>query len=77
MTLRARDRQVHLLQEYEKSRTKANLAMMAVLDGLQRTFSVQWEPFSLARNLGLDFVNNSGLVKRQMMRFAMGLDEKK
>ena len=51
--------------------------MMAVLDGLQRTFSIQSQPFLLARNLGLDFVNNSGNVKRQMMRFAMGLDEKK
>lgn len=62
-----------VLEDYEKRRRGANLTMMAGLDSLQKIFSVQWEPFAFARNLGLQAVNSIGPVKRRVMAFAMGV----
>jgi hypothetical protein len=30
-------------------------------------------PFAAARNLGLDLINTAGPVKKQIMKYAMGL----
>eukprot|EP00850_Spirogloea_muscicola_P023531 SM000364S13666 [mRNA] locus=s364:25209:37138:- [translate_table: standard] len=62
-----------ILAQYDFERRRANVAMMAALDGLHRVFKVQWGPFSVARNLGLAAVQFSGPLKRQFMRVAMGI----
>eukprot|EP00850_Spirogloea_muscicola_P016182 SM000129S26169 [mRNA] locus=s129:383717:387222:- [translate_table: standard] len=62
-----------VLAQYDFERRRANVAMMAALDGLHRVFKVQWGPFSVARNLGLAAVQFSGPLKRQFMRVAMGM----
>jgi 2-polyprenyl-6-methoxyphenol hydroxylase-like FAD-dependent oxidoreductase len=59
-------------REYEKPRQKANLAMMAALDGLKRVFQPQAGPLARFRSLGLDVINATPLVKHQIMKYAMG-----
>ena len=64
---------VLLLREYERKQQRKNLAMMAGLDGLQKVFSLQLGPFAAVRNLGLDLVNASAPLKKEIVTIAMGL----
>lgn len=47
--------------------------MMAVLDGLKRIFAPQSGLVASLRGLGLDVINGSPEMKRQIMKYAMGI----
>ncbi len=61
------------LKEYEKNRRNDNLVMMSAMDVLYATFSNNSTPLKVLRNLGLKLANASGPLKKQAMKYAMGL----
>lgn len=60
-------------QQYEKARRRDNLMMMSAMDLLYGTFSNDNPPLKLLRNIGLKLANHTGPIKRQAMKYAMGL----
>ena len=58
--------------EYEAPRQRANVAMMAVLDGLKRVFEPQRGLFAGLRGAGLSVINAAPPIKKQILRYAMG-----
>ena len=58
---------------YESPRQQENAAMMTALDGLKRVFEPQEGLLASLRGLGLDMINGSGVMKRQIMKYAMGV----
>ena len=63
------------LTAYEKVRRPANLLMMSAMDGIYYTFSNNLAPLKLARNLGLGLANHLTPAKKQVMAYALGLNE--
>ena len=61
------------LLNYEKTRRKDNLIMMTAMDAIYTTFSNQNVVLNVLRNTGLKLANYSGPIKRQVMKYAMGL----
>jgi len=61
-----------LQSEYEAPQQKANLAMMAALEGLKRVFAVQAPALAGARSLGLQLINASPELRQGIMKYAMG-----
>ncbi|KAJ7513460.1 hypothetical protein O6H91_23G025300 [Diphasiastrum complanatum] len=61
-----------VLQRYEKERMSANVLMMAILDGFQRVFSVDFGPFNVVRAGGFSTVQNFGPLKKLITSYAMG-----
>ncbi|WP_158970016.1 FAD-dependent monooxygenase [Paraglaciecola sp. L3A3] len=61
------------LNAYEKDRRTDNLIMMTAMDSLYAIFSNDNTPLSLLRNLGLKLANSSGPLKKQALKYAMGL----
>lgn len=61
-----------VLGRYERARKEEILLMQAATDGLERLFSLDFEPMRLARNLGLNLVNNFPVLKRALISHAMG-----
>uniref|UniRef100_A0A061SIF6 Ubiquinone biosynthesis monooxygenase Coq6 n=1 Tax=Tetraselmis sp. GSL018 TaxID=582737 RepID=A0A061SIF6_9CHLO len=61
-----------LAAHYEGPRRTANLAMMGALDSLKAVFGVQMPSFAGLRNLGLQVVNATPPLKREIMAYAMG-----
>jgi 2-octaprenylphenol hydroxylase len=62
-----------VLARYQRRRKGANLTMMAAMEGLKRLFgqralSVRW-----LRNTGMHWLDQSPVLKHQLMRRAMGL----
>ena len=57
---------------YEAPRQSENARMMTALDTLKRVFEPQDGLLASLRGLGLDLLNGSGVMKRQIMRYAMG-----
>lgn len=47
--------------------------MMTALDSLKRVFEPQEGLLASLRGLGLDLINNSGMMKKQIMKYAMGV----
>lgn len=62
-----------LRSDYEAPRQRANLLMMAALEGLQRLFTAGGGLLGAARAAGLGAVNAAGPLRDQFMRYAMGL----
>jgi len=62
-----------VLERYERWRRFDNTLMLATTDGLNRLFSNDIGPVTLARDLGLAAVNAVPPLKRFFMRHAMGL----
>ena len=62
-----------ILQAYEKKRRRDNLIMMSAMDAIYTTFSNRNFVLNALRNVGLKLANNSGPIKRQVMKYAMGL----
>ncbi len=60
------------LRRYERARKGENLAMQAAMDGFKRLFSNEIPPLKLARNLGLELADRMPLLKKLMIRGAMG-----
>jgi 2-octaprenyl-3-methyl-6-methoxy-1,4-benzoquinol hydroxylase len=62
-----------LLSRYEQTRRKQNLLMMTTMDTIYAAFSNDIGPIKLLRNLGLSLANKSGPLKRQVIKYAMGI----
>lgn len=62
-----------LLTSYQKERQPENLKMMALMEGLKRGFASQNLPWLVARNLGMKFINSSGILKQQLIKQALGV----
>ena len=61
-----------VLQRYARARKEEVMLMQWLIDGLERLFSSSWEPIRLVRSFGLGLVNNLGVLKKQLIRQAMG-----
>ncbi|WP_095498619.1 FAD-dependent monooxygenase [Paraferrimonas haliotis] len=61
------------LQKYQSKRYKDNLLMMSAMDMFYATFSNKITPIKVLRNVGLKLANHSGPVKKQVLKYAMGL----
>ncbi|WP_277054255.1 FAD-dependent monooxygenase [Pseudoalteromonas marina] len=59
------------LQEYERTRRKANLLMMSMMDACYFGFSNQIAPLKLARSQFLKMANNTGVVKNWVLKYAI------
>ena len=62
------------LFEYEKQRRLDNLLMMSAMDGIYQLFSNAIGPVSILRNIGLAMADKAGPIKKQVMKYAMGID---
>lgn len=60
-----------MLQEYERSRRKANLLMMSMMDACYFGFSNQIAPLKWARSQFLKVANNTGPVKNWVLKYAI------
>ncbi|KAI5068331.1 hypothetical protein GOP47_0016676 [Adiantum capillus-veneris] len=64
--------EVSLLERYEKKQKLANLPMMAVLDGFQKAFSMDFGPINAARAAAFGAAQLFSPLKRQIISYAMG-----
>lgn len=64
--------EVSLLEKYERERKLANVPMMAILDGFQRVFSMDFGPVNAARAAAFGAVQLLSPLKRQVISYAMG-----
>jgi 2-polyprenyl-6-methoxyphenol hydroxylase-like FAD-dependent oxidoreductase len=62
-----------VLRGYERWRRGENALMGLTLDALKKLFEPGTGPLPALRNLGLDAVDRSALLKRAIMRRAMGI----
>ncbi|MEM0910855.1 MAG: FAD-dependent monooxygenase [Pseudomonadota bacterium] len=58
---------------YEQQRRPQNLLMMSAMDVIYATFSNRFKPLQLLRNIALKVADNSGPLKRQVLKYAIGL----
>ncbi|OHX14082.1 2-octaprenyl-3-methyl-6-methoxy-1,4-benzoquinol hydroxylase [Chromobacterium sphagni] len=61
------------LARYQRARKPANLAMQAGMDAFCYGFSNDIAPLRLLRGLGLRLANRAGPLKREAIRYALGL----
>lgn len=61
-----------LLRRYSRARKEDILLMQIATDGLERLFAADFEPLRLARNLGLNLLDQLPVLKRRLMSHAMG-----
>jgi ubiquinone biosynthesis UbiH/UbiF/VisC/COQ6 family hydroxylase len=61
-----------LLRRYARARKEDILLMQIATDGLERLFAADFEPLRVARNLGLNLLDQLPVVKRRLMSHAMG-----
>ncbi|AFU99972.1 UbiH/UbiF/VisC/COQ6 family ubiquinone biosynthesis hydroxylase [Simiduia agarivorans] len=61
------------LRRYQRARKADNLATMAAMEGFKQLFGADHHLLRWLRNEGLKLANRSGLVKREMIKQAMGL----
>jgi 2-octaprenyl-3-methyl-6-methoxy-1,4-benzoquinol hydroxylase len=61
------------LRRYERWRKGDNAMMISILDGFYHAFKPQPKPVREIRSRALSFADQAGLLKRQVMRAAMGL----
>lgn len=64
--------EVSLLEKYEKRQMVANVPMMAILDGFQKVFSMDFGPLNAARAAAFGAVQFFGPLKRKVISYAMG-----
>lgn len=64
---------VCVLSRYQRRRKGENLLVMAAMEGFKRLFEQQSLPFLWLRNKGMTGVGQLSLLKRQIMRQAMGV----
>jgi len=62
-----------VLARYQRRRKGDNLAMMAAMDGFKRLFEQQAPPLRWLRNSGMRTVASLPMVKRRIIRQAMGV----
>ncbi|SNR61315.1 2-octaprenyl-3-methyl-6-methoxy-1,4-benzoquinol hydroxylase [Methylobacillus rhizosphaerae] len=63
------------LQGYERERKLANLVMQRAMDAFSYGFSNDITPLRALRNLGLKLADHHGPVKREVIRYALGLGQ--
>lgn len=61
-----------LLVGWERSRSAANLAIMAGVDNIGRMFGIRDGPFAVARSIGMDVFNAVPAVKYMAAEAAIG-----
>lgn len=61
-----------LLKKYEAERKPANIAMMAILDGVQKAYSVDFGPLNILRAAGFHAANYISPLKRSIISYASG-----
>lgn len=64
--------QVHLLKRYESERKPANIMMMAVLEGFQKAYSIDFGPLNVLRAAAFHGANNISPLKRGIISYASG-----
>lgn len=64
---------VDVLQQYQRKRYRDNLLMQSGMDLFYITFSNTCMPLKVLRNVGLVFSQHAGIIKRQVLRYALGL----
>lgn len=62
-----------VLRRYQHKRYRDNLVMQSGMDLFYFTFSNQLAPLKVIRNLGMIAAQHSGVLKRQALRYALGL----
>lgn len=60
------------LRRYERWRQGDNAIMISVLDGFYHAFKEQPKAIRSIRSRALNFADDAGLIKQQVMRYAMG-----
>ncbi|WP_261642682.1 3-demethoxyubiquinol 3-hydroxylase [Erwinia mallotivora] len=65
-----------VLRRYQRQRLRDNLLMQNGMDLFYFTFSNAVAPVRIARNLGLMVAERSGVLKRQALRYALGLQSR-
>jgi len=61
-----------VLRRYSRARKEDILLMQIATDGLERLFASNFEPVRVARNLGLNLLDQLPVLKRRLMSHAMG-----
>jgi 2-polyprenyl-6-methoxyphenol hydroxylase-like FAD-dependent oxidoreductase len=61
-----------LLRRYSRARKEDILLMQIATDGLERLFAADFEPLRVARNLGLNLLDQLPVLKRRLISHAMG-----
>ncbi|XP_020230251.1 ubiquinone biosynthesis monooxygenase COQ6, mitochondrial [Cajanus cajan] len=64
--------EVNLLKKYEAERKSANIMMMAILDGFQKAYSIDFGPFNLLRAAAFHGTNYISPLKRSIISYASG-----
>ncbi|MGV3344880.1 3-demethoxyubiquinol 3-hydroxylase [Enterobacteriaceae bacterium LUAb1] len=62
-----------VLQRYQRERKRDNMLMQSSMDLFYLAFSNSLGPLKILRNLGLKAAENAGILKRQALRYALGL----
>ncbi|SPY22881.1 2-octaprenyl-3-methyl-6-methoxy-1,4-benzoquinol hydroxylase [Photobacterium damselae] len=60
-------------QRYERRRRPDNLLMQSGMDLFYTVFSNTLPPLQLLRNVGLRLADKAGPVKKQVLKYAMGI----
>mgnify|MGYP001093293150 CR=1 FL=1 len=63
-----------VLRRYERQRKADNLLMMGVMDAFKHLFTADQTAIQLIRSTGMSLVNKSTALKKQICRYAMGLN---
>lgn len=61
-----------VLGRYARARKEDILLMQLATDGLERLFSIDFEPLRVVRNIGLNLVNKLPVIKRHLISQALG-----
>ncbi|KMV28752.1 2-octaprenyl-3-methyl-6-methoxy-1,4-benzoquinol hydroxylase [Photobacterium swingsii] len=62
-----------VLKKYERRRRPDNLVMQTGMDFFYTTFSNDLLPLKIARNIGLKVAEKAGPIKKQVLKYAMGM----
>lgn len=62
-----------VLKQYQDLRQKDNLLMQSSMDLFYKSFKTELLPIKVMRNLALFFVEKTPIVKKQALRYALGL----
>ncbi|XP_047307992.1 ubiquinone biosynthesis monooxygenase COQ6, mitochondrial [Impatiens glandulifera] len=64
--------EVSLLKKYEANRKVANISMMAILDSVQKAYSVDFGPLNVARAAAFHGAQHISLLKQSIISYASG-----
>ncbi|CAK9324124.1 unnamed protein product [Citrullus colocynthis] len=64
--------EVTLMKKYEAERKPANIAMMAILDGFQKAYSVDFGPLNILRAAAFHGANYISPLKKSIISYASG-----